>query len=62
MPENKTRTVVITAFPYAMQEGTIEVPEGLTSEEMRDYIEEKWNDIQFGDPDLDYCGTEWHID
>lgn len=54
--------IMITAYPYATQSGTLKVPEGLNEEQKREYISDHWNEISFSEPDLDYCGTEFDID
>lgn len=55
-------TIGVTAYPYARQYGEIQVPEGLDEKEKMEYIKEHWNEIKFGEPDLDYCGTDFDID
>lgn len=58
----KTREINVTAYPYAVQWGTINVPENITDEdEIKDYISEHWEEISFGEPDLDYVGTDFNI-
>lgn len=51
----------ITSYPYAVQNGTIEVPDGLSEEELMFYVEEHWDEISFSQPELDYCGTDFQI-
>ena len=59
MEETKTKTVEFTAYPYASQSAKIEVPENLTTEEeIKGYISEHWNDVKFGELELDYAGTD----
>lgn len=48
---------LITAFPYATQYGRLEIPDDV--EEPREYILQHWNEIQFDEPELDYCGTDF---
>lgn len=48
---------LITAFPYATQYGRLEIPDGV--EDAKSYIEDHWDEIQFGEPELDYCGTDF---
>lgn len=55
------KEVFITAYPYAVQHGTIEVPDNITEDEMKDYIRDHFDDIPFDEPDLDYCGTDFDI-
>lgn len=52
----------ITALPFATQYGTIEVPDGLSEEEERSYIEEHWGEIDFEEPELDYVGADFEVD
>lgn len=52
----------VTAYPYATTSGEIDVPEGLTEEAEYTYIMNHFDDIKFGEPDLDFAGTEFHID
>ena len=54
--------VIITAYPYAIQYGNLKVPKDLNEEEKRQYINEHWNEISFGEPDLDYCGTDFDFE
>lgn len=49
----------ITAYPYAIQHGTIEVPDNIPEEDVDMYIEEYWNKIKFEEPDLDYTDTDF---
>lgn len=51
---------LITAFPYAIQYGHIEIPDEVDSP--WDYIEEHWDEIDFGEPHLDYCGTDFEYE
>ena len=59
---NEMKTLYITAFPYAIQNGTLEVPADLDSDYYSEYVEEHWDDICFSTPDLDYAGTDFEID
>ena len=54
------KKILVTAYPYATQSGTINVPDSLpTEKEIQDYVREHWDDIEFSEPDLDYCGTDF---
>lgn len=56
---------MVTAFPYATQQGPIYVPDEVVKtgeEKVREYISNNWNNIEFGEPDLDYAGTDFDID
>ena len=59
------KTVSVTAYPYVVQYGEIEVPNDVFEEggsSVRNYIEENFNEIMFGIPDVDYRGTDFDID
>ena len=56
------KTLNITALPYAVQYGTIKVPDNLDESCYTEYINDHWDDIEFEPPDLDYCGTDFEID
>ena len=57
--EKKTKTVCVRAYPYATQEAEFLVPAGLSPEEEHAFIEEHFDEIRFGAPDLDYKGTDF---
>lgn len=59
--EKETKTINVTAYPYAVQYGTIEVPKELNEDDVKDYLYEHWNEIKFGEPELDYVGTDFDI-
>ena len=48
---------LITAYPYACQYGRLEIPDDV--EDVKEYIEDHWDDIKFEEPELDYCGTDF---
>lgn len=50
----------ITAYPYATQSGEINIPDDIT--DVKAYVEEHWNEIEFDEPDLDYAGTDFEVD
>ena len=52
--------VLVTAYPYAITSGYIEVPD--KTDNVKAYIDEHFDDIEFGEPDLDYCGTDYDFD
>lgn len=56
--------VSVTAYPYAVQFGEIDIPEGISTDEIYDYLTEHWDEIEFGEADLDYAGTdfEWEAE
>lgn len=49
----------VTAYPYTVTYGTIEVPDD--TEDIHQYIAEHFDEINFGSPDLDYCGTDFRF-
>jgi len=50
----------VVAYPYAIQYGTINVPDTVKPEDVKNYIEGNWGDIKFEKPvDLDYEGTDF---
>lgn len=51
----------ITTFPYAIQYGVLEMPDNIEEDKREEYIVEHWDDIEFGEPDLDYAGTDMDI-
>ena len=55
----KMKHVTVTAYPYAVQHGELDVPEGLSAEEEKEYINSHFEEIAFGAPDLDYNGTDF---
>lgn len=55
------KSLEIIAYPYAAQQGVIEVPEGLSPEKEHDYIVDHWNEIDFGSPELDYEGIDFEV-
>ena len=60
--KEKTREFTVNAHPYADVSGTIQVPESLTDEdEIHAYVSEHWDEIKFGEPDLDYAGTDFEV-
>ena len=54
------REVDVVVHPYATQYGRIGVPDRCkTDEEIRQYIEEHFDYINFGEADLDYKGIDF---
>lgn len=56
--EKTTKTINVTAYPYAIQHGTIEVPNGIDESEIEEYVMEHFDEIKFNNAELDYCGTD----
>lgn len=58
----KTKTINVTMYPYAVQYGTIKVPNDFDESDeskIKDYITEHFTEIEFEDAELDYCGTDF---
>lgn len=54
------KTVYLQTYPYASQQGKMEVPTNLSPEEEDAYINEHWNKfVPVGEPELDYAGTDF---
>ncbi len=52
----------VTAYPYAVQYGSLIVPDELSDQaEIEEYVREHFDEIEFGEPDLDYAGTVFDI-
>ena len=58
----KTRTLNVTAYPYAVMYGTIEVPANVPDNELDAYVCEHFNEVKFGEPQLDFAGTDFDIE
>jgi len=52
---------VITAYPYAIQNGTLEIPDDIERDFREEYITEHWSEIKFGEPELDYADTDMEV-
>ncbi len=58
-----SREVYVTAYPFATQGGTIQVPDNVKGyENVSAYIDEHWNEIDFNQPELDYGGTDFDFE
>ena len=54
------KTVYIRAYPYAIQEGYIDIPDNIKgNENIQKYLTDHFNEIKFGEPNLDYAGTDF---
>lgn len=51
--------VHVTAYPFARQYGTVLVPEGV--KDMKSYIDEHYDEIEFGDVDFDHDGADFDV-
>ena len=56
-----TKRYWVTAHPYANQDGSINVPVDVPSDEVEDWILEHWDDIEFDEPNLEYAGTDFEF-
>lgn len=54
------KEVTVTAYPFATTSGTLKIPDEVT--DIRQFVKEHWDDIEFGSPDLDYCGTDFEVE
>lgn len=55
--EQNVKNVEVCAYPYATQIGTIQVPNETT--DVKEYITNHWNEIEFRETELDYSGTNF---
>lgn len=53
--------VLVTAYPYVTQYGTIDIPDDWMGNEKK-YVINHWGDIEFEEPELDYGGTDFELD
>lgn len=51
----------IRAYPYAIQYGTLEMPDNIEEDMREEYVIEHWNEIKFNEPELDYADTDMDI-
>ena len=58
----KTRTLNVIAYPYAVMYGTTEIPADVPDNELDAYVSEHFNDVKFGEPQLDFKGTDFDIE
>ena len=54
-----SKTITVTAYPFATVYGTIDVPDGV--EDVETYVSDHWDSIEFGNIDLDYCMCDYEI-
>ena len=55
------KNIEVLAYPYASQIGTINIPDSVKPENMEAYIREHRDEIKFGEPELDYRGTDFEF-
>lgn len=53
---------IVRAYPFALQYGTIEIPDDVPEGELNEYIETHWENIKFDEPELDYTGTDFEYE
>lgn len=53
---------IITSRPYATQTGTLEIPDDVSGDAIYEYAEDHWYEIDFGEPNLDYGGTDFDME
>jgi len=57
------RKVTVTVQPYATQWGTIDVPDEIRDyEDVYSFVEDHFDEIEFGSPELDYEGIDMDIE
>lgn len=57
------KEILVTAYPYATQYGKIPIPDSVNGEEnIKAYVSDHWREIRFGEPDLDYSGTDFEVE
>ncbi len=57
----KTRTLNVTAYPCAVVSGTIEIPADVPDDKLDAYVSEHFDDVDFGEPQLDFADTDFDI-
>ena len=55
------KTLSITLYPYAVQYGELSVPDDLTEDEYQSYVNDHFDEIELGVPDLVDYGTDMDI-
>ena len=51
---------LITAYPYATMYGRIEVPDEVVENgTTKEWLSNHFNEINFDEPELDFCGTDF---
>lgn len=58
---DKTVRYWVQAYPFASQDGYIDVPADIPANKVENYIRENFDDIEFEEPDLHYGGTEFEF-
>lgn len=63
--ENNMANLHITAYPYATIDGDLDVPDEVVNgsdEKLHEYISDHWEEIEFGEVDLDFQGCDYEFD
>ncbi len=65
MPDEKE--LHITFYPFAFQDAFLFIPKAdlpslRNADEIKEYVREHWEDIEFYDPELDYAGTDFDVE
>lgn len=50
----------VLAYPFASICGDIDIPDDV--DDVEQYVIEHWNEIVWGEPELDYCGTDFEVE
>ena len=56
------KSITITAYPYATVCGHLDVPDNIDEDVAYEYVQNHWREIEFEEPELDFCGTDMDIE
>lgn len=56
------KRISITAYPWATAVGMLTIPDNISDDEIRDYILNKWDEIEFDLVDLDYENSDFEYE
>ena len=54
--------VYVRVYPFAVQEAEIDVPDGLSEDEVHQHLVEHFDEIDLGEPELDYTGADFEFE
>lgn len=57
--------IEVTAYPYCTMFGDLEVPDDVmngSDAKLHEYISDHWDEIDFGEPDLDFQGCDYEFE
>ena len=54
-------SVNIQAYPFATQNGWIDIPDWVEEKDVEQYIIDNWDHIDFGEAELDYAGCDYDL-